>query len=75
MADDSQVLREALVQDTGNPVLDSLVNIICAGRSQLSGMESLHERLLKLAEKEPGGLRVRIQGGRLEQVDTAANQT
>lgn len=57
-----------MAQDTGNPVLDSLVNIVMAAPSQHSradSIESLHATLLKLAEKEPGGLKRRGLEGKL----------
>lgn len=45
-------------QDTGNPILDSLVNIIQAApdAAQVDNMEGIHAKLLELAAKEPGGL-------------------
>jgi hypothetical protein len=52
------------VQNTGNPVLDSTVNIvmaIVAGQSEgdvvIPKLEEIHETILKLAVKEPGGLK------------------
>lgn len=57
-------------QDTGNPVLDSLVNIACAtasaGEHRINFPE-LHKTLLELAAKEPGGLKARSVDGRLQQ--------
>lgn len=57
-------------QDTGNPVLDSLVNL--AGSMQIvpmaapQNLAALHAVLLQLAEKEPGGLKRRTTQGTLE---------
>lgn len=48
-------------QDTGNPVLDSLVNL-WSGQdpaNKLGAIKELHELLLRLALKEPGGLKVK----------------
>jgi hypothetical protein len=55
-------------QDTGNPVIDSTVNIFRAfvsGRSTVSldQLRPLHAALLELAEKEPGGLFKRLGAG------------
>ena len=55
-------------QDTGNPVLDSTVNILCAcgigGRNfTMKTVEELHATLLTIAQKEPGGLACRGTGG------------
>jgi len=59
MAENVQVI---VSQNTGNPVLDSLVNIASAREmSSSKQLEPIHDILLKLAAKEPGGLR-RIQG-------------
>jgi hypothetical protein len=46
-------------QDTGNPVLDSLVNLRIGmpGDWPDGGLERMHALLLKLAALEPGGLR------------------
>jgi hypothetical protein len=48
-------------QDTGNPVLDSTVNIIIArsGHATPSLIQEIHATILELAAKEPGGLRYR----------------
>jgi len=48
------------VQHTGNPVLDSLVNLISAMSDRTwkeKSIEEMHALLMKLAEAEPGGLR------------------
>ncbi len=50
-------------QDTGNPVLDSLINLLASGRSIPKDMEKLHARLLDLAQKEPGGLKRKLTVG------------
>jgi hypothetical protein len=52
----------AFVQNTGNPVLDSTVNITIAlalGKysNPLDALETVHAMVLKIAEKEPGGLK------------------
>jgi len=46
------------VQDTGNPVLDSLVNVWCAvGASwNAEAVSAVHAHLLEMASQEPGGL-------------------
>ena len=45
-------------QNSGNPVLDSLVNISMACASQGEPqLRKLHAVLLDLAEKEPGGMK------------------
>jgi len=47
------------MQNTGNPVLDSFVNLAANGHGGLSGNESLkelHALVVELAQKEPGGL-------------------
>lgn len=43
-------------QDTGNPVLDSLVNLYAGNGFSIEGLEAIHACLLKLAALEPGGL-------------------
>jgi len=60
-------------QDSGNPVLDSTVNIMRALYSPLhdgwqAQIEELHSILLKLAAKEPGGLRARVIGTQVQKV-------
>ncbi|KKL71817.1 hypothetical protein LCGC14_2091080 [marine sediment metagenome] len=56
-------MSEVRSQNTGNPVLDSLVNLMAEHNSRANEgvLESIHAILLKLAEQEPGGLR-RIPG-------------
>lgn len=52
------------MQNTGNPVLDSTVNIVAARllNSSISSknipgiLDEVHGKLLELADKEPGGL-------------------
>ena len=46
------------VQNTGNPVLDSLVNVWCAVGTGWNPerVQQVHQLLLELAAKEPGGL-------------------
>jgi hypothetical protein len=62
MADEVQVevKTRSGVQDTGNPVLDSVVNLL-SGRTHFSREDilNLHEIVLSLAAKEPGGLKRR----------------
>lgn len=54
-------------QDTGNPVLDSVVNIVAAkGGIALPDLDKLHAALRKLALVEPGGLKRRGAGGALQ---------
>ena len=56
MADKSKPTSGA--QDTGNPVLDSVVNIVTAfGGLPINTIPKLHEMILEMAAKEPGGLR------------------
>jgi hypothetical protein len=66
--------RAAAAQDTGNPVLDSLVNIMSSGTLLLNVDEYpiLHDMLLQLAAKEPGGLKTRGRDGILYPVDSSA---
>ncbi len=53
-------------QDSGNPVLDSVVNIAFAlGLKDISVLGSLHEEILKIAANEPGGLQRRSKEGQL----------
>jgi len=57
------------MQDTGNPVLDSMVNIACSDLLSAENMDALpqlHKILLELAGKEPGGLKARSGDGWLE---------
>ena len=54
-------------QDTGNPVLDSVVNLACAlGIREIAVLSAFQEELMKIAEKEPGGLARRGRDGHLE---------
>ncbi len=53
-----------VMQNSGNPVLDSLVNIVTSGScpndfagKPLNDIKALHKTLRKLALKEPGGLK------------------
>ena len=50
--------RIVVSQNTGSPVLDSLVNLMAGGDMPIIGknLESTHAVLLRLAEQEPGGL-------------------
>lgn len=56
----SEKMRIVGAQNTGNPVLDSVVNLY-VGQPMDSGireqMEDTHALLLKLAAKEPGELK------------------
>lgn len=60
------------VQDTGNPVLDSTVNILRTfncGVAKDTFLRELHAVVLELAEKEPGGLKThRVSKGRRKRV-------
>lgn len=59
-----------LAQDTGNPVLDSLANIVAAwGPVTNERIAELHRALMAAAEKEPGGLCARGEGGELRPVN------
>lgn len=59
--------RQASFQDTGNPVLDSFVNVV-AGRSiEPSKLKDFYDTIRELAVKEPGGLKRRTGDGRLEE--------
>jgi len=54
-------------QDTGNPVLDSLANIVSAEPRMYRSEElirALHELLVELAQNEPGGLKRRTSDGK-----------
>lgn len=42
---------------SGNPVLDALVTIICQTNPELKSWDAIHEKIVALAEREPGGLR------------------
>lgn len=51
------------MQDTGNPVLDSVVNILQGiGKTDI---RELHEIILEIANKEPGGLERRPGGNQV----------
>ena len=74
MAETKNRLFGSGAQDTGNPVLDSLVNIVASGLiiqttsvtdHDVESIRKLHTLLLELSTKEPGGLRKRKLGGRL----------
>lgn len=57
------------VQDTGNPVLDSTVNYLMSkDQTPIEFAENVHAMFLKLAELEPGGLKVRSAGGAVKSV-------
>ena len=59
MPNESRVPR-GNCQDTGNPVLDSLVNLGAAMRpTSVDELKKLYDTLLEVAEREPGGLRQR----------------
>ncbi len=57
------------MQNSGNPVLDSFVNLAANGCAQVvstsstDGLEKLHALVLELANKEPGGLVIRLPQG------------
>lgn len=51
--------RQMTTQDTGNPVLDSLVNLLAGQYPTIEVVEAFHATLLELAKKEPGGLKRR----------------
>lgn len=55
---DEQIPQVTGFQNTGNPVLDSLVNIFAHRPSTpINKLSAIHAELLELAKKEPGGLR------------------
>jgi len=63
------------MQDTGNPVLDSVVNIISsAGRSDAERIREVHKVILGLAGKEPNGLKRRGRAGLLVAADVEASE-
>jgi len=66
--------RSVGTQDTGNPVLDSTVNLVAAlgGLSSLDDVETLHEMVLRLSQKEPGGLKARSANGALAERSDAS---
>lgn len=62
MSDVKQTVEPGSWQNTGNPVLDSLVNILANYQfnsvpTMLESMGQIHAKLLELSVKEPGGLR------------------
>jgi len=68
------------MQDTGNPVLDSVVNILGAvawtpGSDMPPKIAAVHAAILEIAEEEPGGLRARSKDGRLFLVKDYQNTT
>lgn len=51
-------VNHAVAQNTGNPVLDSLVNLYMNQQYyDLNSLRACHSILLELAEKEPSGLK------------------
>lgn len=63
MSDQIRLQSSGTVQDTGNPVLDTTANILRAylhagksmnGFSELA--KGIHQMVMEMAEKEPGGL-------------------
>lgn len=52
--------KSEVAQDTGNPVLDSTVNLLRGTQWNVDALREVHKILLELAEKEPGGLQRRI---------------
>lgn len=58
------------VQDTGNPVLDSTINLVMAtGGVTLETLRNIHTMVLELAAKEPGGLARRGKEGHLSRTE------
>jgi len=55
MSEKTQVVHG--VQNTGNPVLDSTVNVYMASGAAHGAIKSIHALLLELAKQEPGGLK------------------
>ena len=53
----SDQLQHSQGFSSGNPVFDALVTIICQTDPDLKSWDSIHEKLIALAEREPGGLR------------------
>lgn len=56
------------MQNTGNPVLDSFVNLVTSGHlpigSDAAGdLKKIHAIVLELASKEPGGLAIILPQG------------
>lgn len=64
---EQKVIAAGSAQDTGNPVLDSLVNLFVptAGAFSADGLRNIHQVLIELAKQEPGGLKVRGKEGEL----------
>lgn len=58
MADAMRLVGPVGSQETGNPVLDSVVNLICSRATELKPdfIKMVHAAILEIAEKEPGGL-------------------
>lgn len=52
----AEEIRIIGAQNTGNPVLDSLVNLMAGKACGVEELETRHASLLKLAALEPGGL-------------------
>jgi hypothetical protein len=56
-------------QDTGNPVLDSTINVVASGVhipatwNLPDTLKVVHAVVLELAKQEPGGLKVRSKDG------------
>ncbi len=57
------------MQDTGNPVLDSLVNLVQGAPGIANNLEKTYTLLLELAKKEPGGLNRRGKDGTLRSTE------
>jgi hypothetical protein len=53
-------------QDTGNPVLDSFVNVAVGSSVPREELQGLYATIRELALKEPGGLKRRSGAGSLE---------
>ncbi len=61
------------MQDTGNPVLDSVVNLFQAAPA--SDIRTLHETVLEIAKKEPGGLKRHKDAVRIKSSESAYETT
>lgn len=58
------------MQDTGNPVLDSVVNLFCSRpRTSIAELKNIHPIVLELAKQEPGGLKRRSTNGVLQDAE------
>jgi hypothetical protein len=57
MADDVKLRTQGVVFSSGNPVFDALVTIVSNHPHQMNAYESVHSKLLALAQKEPGGFK------------------